>query len=45
MGIDTSAEYVHLAEERLAEDEQKRVDEIVKGIEREAKTQSRRRLL
>jgi hypothetical protein len=37
IGIDTSAEYIALSEARLAEDEQKRVDEQIKQLRREAK--------
>jgi len=35
--IDTSAEYIALAEARIAEDEQKRIDEQIKQLRREAK--------
>ena len=37
IGIDTSAEYIALSEARLVEDEQKRVDEQVKQLRRDAK--------
>jgi len=37
IGIDTSAEYIKLSEDRLAEDEQKRIDEQIKQLKREAK--------
>lgn len=37
IGIDTSAEYIKLAEARIAEDEQKRIDEQIKQLRKEAK--------
>jgi len=37
IGIDTSAEYIHLAENRIIEDEQKRIDEQIKQLRKEAK--------
>jgi len=37
IGIDTSAEYIALAEARIAEDEQKRIDEQIKQLRKEAK--------
>ena len=41
IGIDTSAEYIKLAEARIAEDEQKRIDEQIKQIRKEAKLASK----
>ena len=37
IGIDTSAEYIQLAEARIVEDEQKRIDEQIKQLRKEAK--------
>jgi len=37
IGIDTSAEYIRLAEARIVEDEQKRIDDQIKQLRREAK--------
>ena len=41
IGIDTSAEYIQLAEARIAEDEQKRIDEQIKQLRKEAKLASK----
>jgi len=41
IGIDTSAEYIALAEARIAEDEQKRIDEQIKQLRREAKQEAK----
>ena len=41
IGIDTSAEYIALSEARLVEDEQKRVDEQIKQLRREAKQEAK----
>jgi len=41
IGIDTSAEYIRLAEDRLAEDEQKRIDEQIKQLRKEAKLEAK----
>jgi hypothetical protein len=41
IGIDTSTEYIQLAEARIAEDEQKRIDEQIKQLRREAKLASK----
>jgi len=41
IGIDTSAEYIALAEARLAEDEQKRIDEQIKQLRKEAKLEAK----
>ena len=37
IGIDTSAEYIKLSEDRIADDEQKRVDEQIKQLRKDAK--------
>jgi len=37
IGVDTSAEYIQLAEARIAEDERKRIDEQIKQIRREVR--------
>lgn len=41
IGIDTSAEYIELAEARIVEDEQKRIDEQIRLIRKEAKLASK----
>jgi len=41
INIDTSAEYIALSEARLAEDEQKRIDEQIKQLRQEAKDSAR----
>jgi len=41
IGIDTSAEYIQLAEARIADDEQKRVDEQIKQLRRDAKQEAK----
>ena len=40
-GIDTSEKYIQLAEVRIAEDEQKRIDEQIKQPRKEAKLASK----
>lgn len=41
VGIDTSAAYIALAEDRIVEDEQKRIDEQIKQLRKEAKQEAR----
>ncbi len=41
IGIDTSAEYIKLAEDRIIEDEQKRIDEQIKQFKKEARQESK----
>ena len=40
VSIDTSAEYIQLSKDRLADDEQKRIDEFIKTAKRSAKKSS-----
>jgi len=43
IGIDTSDKYIQLSEDRIVDDEQKRIDEQIKQIRKEAKIASKNR--